>query len=270
MRQKRDLPEPPSPSAPSLAGIHEAHHSFARHGIKHGITWKDFHPRKDYLILFLAITLLIILSITRIPQPTGAAYYYDYGYGGGGFIGLGSFSDIYYSYGYIIDTVIFLIIFLGIGRGLFKKHFGEGGTSVYTGIGLFLAFALLLWEERTGIHLLEEFGGFVLVFFVIILTVGVYKWLKMAGASTPWSIALMIIGFLFILFFMKVSGTVVYRYIMDFLCTYMRPVCQFIEEIFTFSEQVNTWQGILLIGGIIVFALFMFRRIFRKAKQSTP
>ena len=78
----------------------------------------------------------------------------------------------------ILDAVLFLLLFLGVGKGVLKKHFGEGGTAVYTGLGLFFAFALLLWEERTGFYLLVELGPIAVLFAILIVIVWAYKMLK--------------------------------------------------------------------------------------------
>ena len=150
-------------------------------------------------ILMMVILLLVIafFGSLQYEKLTGNLVYRDtwYGYGGGGMGWFGgfSFSDIYARHGYIIDAGLFLLIFLGVGKGIFKKHFAEGGTAVYTGIGIFLAFALLLWEERSGIYLLEQFGSLVVVLFVLVLFVWVFQWMKSAGMSV---IPLLCIGYL--------------------------------------------------------------------------
>ena len=149
-------------------------------------------------ILFMMVLLLLIafFGTLQYEKLTGKLVYRDSGYGylgGSGLFGGFSFSDIYAQQGYLIDAALFLLIFLGAGKGIFKKHFAEGGTAVYTGIGIFLAFALLLWEERSGIYLLEQFGSFVVILFLLVLFAWVFQWMKSAGMS---SIPLICIGYL--------------------------------------------------------------------------
>ena len=166
---------------------------------------KWFH----FVGIFLA---LIIAAMISQGSLTGKAGYYDAGPGyygrgygpgffgfSGGFLGGLSFSEIYFQYGYIVDAFLFLLIFLGLGRGVFGKHFSEGAKPLYTGVGIFLALALLLWEERTGYYLLVEFGSFVLILFLMVLIVYAFKWMKSSGAAgfTAFAFAY-IIFFLFI------------------------------------------------------------------------
>lgn len=161
-RQHRQLPEPPRPSS----------------------------QRKEtplYLLLAVALFAFALLIDLHDTSPAGALVYrdagYGYGYGGGFFGGFGffQFGDLYHTYGYIIDAALFLLIFLGVGKGVFKKHFGEGGTPVYTGIGFFLAFALLLWEENHGVYLLEQFGPFVVVLFLAVFMLWALRWIQQSG-----------------------------------------------------------------------------------------
>jgi hypothetical protein len=141
------------------------------------------------LIVALAVFLLLFIGNARFTPDdvTGNLVYQAYGYGGGFGFGYGySFQDMYYTYGYLIDAVLFLVIFLSIGKIVFIKHFGQHAKPLYVGIGIFLAFALLLWEERNGIYLLEYAGpaGIVLLLMIIMLffirvlmALGMHAWL---------------------------------------------------------------------------------------------
>ncbi|MEK6839865.1 MAG: hypothetical protein AABX72_02915, partial [Nanoarchaeota archaeon] len=148
------------------------------------------------LVVVLLLLIIAFFGSLQYEQLTGKLVYRDSWYGGysgtGGWFGF-SFSDIYAQHGYIIDAALFLLIFLGVGKGLFTKHFAEGGTAVYVGIGIFLAFALLLWEERSGIYLLESFGPLVVVLFVLVLLAWAFRWMKQAGMN---AIPLICIGYL--------------------------------------------------------------------------
>ena len=178
-RVKYSLPEPPSPSM----------------GIKRETIW---------LIIVIALMIVTLIGSVDYDKVSGNLVYRDswYGYGGGsGFGGFGvgtRFSDVYSQYGYIIDTALFLLLFLGIGKGVLKKHFGEGGTSVYVGLGLFLAFALLLWEENTGFYLLQELGPLALILLILIIVVLAYRSLKNSDIGLWW---IPIISFGYLLYY---------------------------------------------------------------------
>ena len=157
------------------------------------------------VVVILAILLFLLLKTSM----TGKAWYRDYGssfggFGGFDFFGLEffSFSDLYGSYGYIIDAVIFLMIFLGLAQSVFKERFKES-RGLYVGMGLFLAFALLMWEERMGISILEQFGPAVFAIFVLLLIFVVYKWIRHETGINP----LIIISLLYVLLYFFVLKT---------------------------------------------------------------
>jgi len=133
--------------------------------------------------IFFVLIFVALAGMIKYNEITGQAYYRDYGgYGYGlglfdfGFINL---SDLYYQYGSLIDAVIFLLIFLGLGQSVLGEKFkGAGGKALYIGLGLFLTFALILFEEQTGFNLLYSFGPIVLFLFVAVIFVFGYKLLK--------------------------------------------------------------------------------------------
>jgi len=159
----------------------------------------------------VAVLVLVFLAGQINGGISGAVRYIDYGYGGGGygyggyggggFFGFGEFrwEELYYTYGNFIDAVLFLIIFLGVGKSVLTKHFGEGGNAVYIGVGIFSALALLIYEERTGTYLLLSFGPLVAVLIILLILVGVGLLLRMAGLG-GWIAA----GVSYVLFYMFV------------------------------------------------------------------
>ena len=163
----------------------------------------------NYHYLLIVLLVIGLASIFSSGTITGEAFYRDSGYGyggyGGGFFGFGgygfNFQDLYSQYGSFIDAILFLLIFLGVGKGIFKKHFGDGGTAAYTGIGLFLAFSLLLWEQRTGFYLLEQFGPLVLTLFIVIIFLWAFKLLNSTGLHLVPTICLVYLVFYFFLIF---------------------------------------------------------------------
>lgn len=225
--------------------------------------------------IHLAIFFLLVLAgifLLFADHPTGDVVYRNYGQspGGGGFGGFFSFQDLYYQYGYLFDTAIFLLIFLGLGKSIFTKRFGESGTSIYTGIGLFLAFALLLWEERTGIYLLESGGPFALIIFVVLILVGIFLALKSAGASTLWSVLLILLAFVFFLFFLKINSYGFYLDTINFFYMYIPPLGSLLEGLVDFfynmrEDGVPGWMYIPL-GLLVVPLLFLIKKIFTRRR----
>lgn len=178
------------------------------------------------------IVLAILLFLLLTSSMTGGVWYRDYGGGGFGFDFFGfeffNFTGLYQSYGYVIDAVIFLLIFLGLAQSVFRERFKES-RGLYVGVGLFLSFALLLWEEQTGISLLQAFGPMVFGFFVIVLAVVVVRWLSHELGWSPFaSGALVYLVLYWILFKTKNS-----RVILDWL--------------------VSIWPGFerFLVGGLL-------------------
>lgn len=214
-------------------------------------------------ILMMVILLLVIafFGSLQYEQLTGKLVYRDSWYGGysgygGGWFGF-SFSDIYAQHGYIIDAALFLLIFLGVGKGLFTKHFAEGGTAVYVGIGIFLAFALLLWEERSGVYLLEAFGPLVVVLFALVLLAWAFRWTKNAGMN---AIPILCIGYL-VFYWGLYGGT---------RSMYAQKIADFLASI-SLSEDLISFLGhvaLLVLVGYIVWWLWKGRHSNNQASSS--
>ena len=140
-------------------------------------------------IQWISVTL-ILLAIATVGfylQPdfgvTGALVYRDYSYGGyggglnsGDLFGYGGLSvtAFYEQYQLYIDSIIFLLIFLSVGKALFLNHFGSGGKTLYVAIGLALTLGVLLWEEQTGFSIIYNLGPVGVIALLLILFGGVY------------------------------------------------------------------------------------------------
>lgn len=140
----------------------------------------------------VTLVLLAIATVGFYLQPdfgvTGALVYRDYGYGGfgGGGSGGGVSSGDLFGYGGLtvtafyqqyqiyIDAIIFLLIFLSVGKALFLKHFGSGGKTLYVAVGLALTLGLLLWEEQTGFSIIYNLGPVGVIALLLILFGAVY------------------------------------------------------------------------------------------------
>jgi hypothetical protein len=99
--------------------------------------------------------------------------------------------DIYYQYANWIDFILFLMIFLGIGQVTIGKRFEGSGKIIFVAVGIVLALALLIWENRTGFYLLEEFGGIIFWVLIILLIIFVIK--KFSGTVGGLSVGIPIV-----------------------------------------------------------------------------
>ena len=165
----------------------------------------------DKYILVGALILLGLALFYVFNSYIGFLIYPREGFIGGSSAGLfPSFDDLvgfYYDYAQWIDFVLFLLIFLGLGKEVFKKQFKEGGKALYVGLGIFLALALVLWEVRTGTVLLELFGPIVLLFLALLVIFVMYKQIRghiSAGAIAAFAI---IYGIAYVLAFWILPAT---------------------------------------------------------------
>ncbi|MDD5253741.1 MAG: hypothetical protein PHG05_01380 [Candidatus Nanoarchaeia archaeon] len=138
---------------------------------------------KKRLLIFVslvAMVLLFLLSETIFgyvvyPSTTPAA-------SGGDIL------DIYYDYANWIDFILFLMIFLGIGQLTLGQKFTGPSKIVFVAVGIVLALALLIWENKTQFYLLEEFGG--IIFWILIILLIIYLIKKFSGSMGGFKIAI--------------------------------------------------------------------------------
>ncbi len=151
-------------------------------------------------IIILAILMFLLLK----SSITGRASYRDYGGYGGSWFGSFSdvfdflnFSDLYSQYGYIIDAIIFMLIFMAIAQNAFKEKFKESKPLVI-GLGLFLTLALLMYEEQNQVSLLLGFGPLGLIVILILLVYGFGELFQRVGLGkfSAWSL-----GYIFVYYF---------------------------------------------------------------------
>lgn len=218
--------------------------------------------KKRGLYVFLLILMCSLVS---------AAYFQDYGYDYGGSSSGGysggfysgfdfgdvfkfSFFEFYQNYGYIIDSVIFLLVFISIGKATLGERFKSGGQSLFIGLGIFLSVALLIWEERTGFYLLLEFGPVALAFFVIILIIWMFTFFHgmEVGGLYAAAFAYMIFFFVFGYFVDNPS----YQWVKDFLNTW-----SFTGIMMTIMHAVFVIAIVILLFGLVKLFLFTKRRI---------
>ena len=108
----------------------------------------------------LMVFLLFLLVI-----PIVSAQIYDYRIATG-YLGAFNFANIYDNYAVYIDSVIYLLIFLGLGRAVFgatarnEPEKEKAYRLIYIGLALALTIGMLLAESRIGFSLLEKLGPF--------------------------------------------------------------------------------------------------------------
>lgn len=140
--------------------------------------------KKDGRFIFLVILLLAGLAGVYFLHSYGGFVVYprqsfiERSYTGSYLPGISDLYQIYYDYAQWFDFFLFLAIFVGLGKVVFEKHFKEGGKAIYIGLGVFLALALVLWEVRSGVVLLELFGPLALVFMLVLFLFIFYKYLS--------------------------------------------------------------------------------------------
>lgn len=216
---------------------------------------KKEEPSRVIPWTYVTLVLLAVAFAGFFGQQTlsGATVYQDYGYGGyggyGGSYGLGDFlgyggysiAALYSQYHVFIDAILFLLIFLGLGKAFLLEHFKKGGTALYIAVGLALTLGLLLWEERTGFSIIYNLGPIS----IIALLVALYVWIKQATKSHLWATGLTLALLLLLInMFQEFS---------DFFF-FMQPVF----ETFRQNGALLFWGGIALV--IIIFFVRLTRR----------
>ncbi len=95
---------------------------------------------------------------------------------------------------FFIDTVIYLIIFLGVSTSALKQQF-EGKKAVPVVIGVVLALSLSMGAQRAGFRLLEQGIPFAAVAFFAFIGITLFRAFTSQHISASWSIlALWLIG----------------------------------------------------------------------------
>lgn len=101
--------------------------------------------------------LILLFSLLLVSSAFGAYRYYDYsygGFGGGDFSGMfGSFFDFLEDNQYVVDAVIFLIIFLIMAKKILAEKFADE-KALYVVIGIALTIGIMAYERRIGYSLI--------------------------------------------------------------------------------------------------------------------
>lgn len=229
------------------------------------------HPVIRTFVLGMVLLGILVALLLVGPRITGQVYYYDYGASGfgygPGYFG-GTFTTVYYQYGYIIDALVFLLIFLSVGKLVFTKHFGEHSKPLYVGVGLFLAFALLLWEERTGIYLLEFAGPFAALMIPIVVLGVIYVALRKSGVNFFFALFLTIIGVVALLYGLRLTALQTYYNVINFLYNFWYPLGATFDCLAGGPRSNCGIGSLIVIIGVGALAVFLVvRRIWAGPPQ---
>src|SRR3989338_8442910 len=180
-------------------------------------------------------------------------------YGYGGDFGFLNILDLYNQFPSWIDFGLFLAIFLGLGMSVFGEHFDtQVGKAVYTGLAIFLALALLIFEQRTGIHLITFFSSVGFAIIVLLISVFIFKWIHQASGS---SILGTTVGYVFFFIFASPllgcgSGASGFQFssassfitfdALSFIYSYVPFFCPLMYALFLFSIFVGAWGVVKL------------------------
>lgn len=119
----------------------------------------------------IGVYLVFLLCLVSV---VSAQYYYtDKGFSLGGI----DFLEIYNEYTYEIDFFIFLVIFLGLTKAVFKDRFKQQSNIISVGVSIALALAIVLWEKSTGKFILSY--GAVIVTILIIAVIFAVIWIAL-------------------------------------------------------------------------------------------
>lgn len=99
-------------------------------------------------------------------------------------------SQVYNTYGALIDFFIYVLIFVGLAQVTLGRRFpGTGGRAISIGAGLFLALGLVVAQEALGFSL-RSFGPFAAALVMALLGLMVYRFLHYAGMGITRAAAL--------------------------------------------------------------------------------
>lgn len=123
--------------------------------------------------------LLLVLFLALIPAVSAQFYYSPYILWPVGVLGNFNFANIYDNYAIYIDAIIFLLIFIGLGKTVFGLKEGRereepGYKLLYIGLALLMTISLLLLESKMRFTLLDLFGPWVSFILLLILTYAGY------------------------------------------------------------------------------------------------
>jgi hypothetical protein len=95
--------------------------------------------------------LILLFSLLLVSSVFGAYSYYDSslgGFGGGDFSGMFErFFDFLMDNQYVVDAVIFLIIFLIMAKRVFAERFADD-KALYIVVGIALTIGIMVYERR--------------------------------------------------------------------------------------------------------------------------
>ena len=153
----------------------------------------------------------------------------------------------YQLYSNWFDFFIYFTIFLAIGLSTVGREWGGSGKAVFVGLALLLSFGILLWEEQTGISLLESFVPWLPIFIILGISTLIYLFVNATAKKRLFATGLSILTFygLFNYYLGGCYGYGVFGY--DFAYVFGGFVCWL------------SFYG-LFIAGMVITAIGLFTR----------
>lgn len=172
-----------------------------------------------------------------------------------GYLNFASFYDIYSMY---IDALIFLLIFLGLGKVVFGvsaegTERERGYKLMYIGLALLMTISLLVLESRMGFSILELLGpwtSLILLGFLIVATVGMVS----AFTSNKWAIT----GFSLISALVLFDSFSSYFSLLKFFSGFLRSLFE------------AGWHRLLYLAALLFLVIWVMKSFKKTGEAEVP
>jgi len=145
--------------------------------------------RKTFFVLLISLFVFSALAIAVSAQGVFDALLSPFG----------RFDEVYTKFSFFIDTVIYLIIFLGLAKFALGKRFGKEGRAVVVGVGIVLALSLSLFSARAGFNI-ASFGPVAAIILMALMGYSVWVGIKSLEIEGVDNLTLAAIAYLLVYF----------------------------------------------------------------------
>jgi hypothetical protein len=160
--------------------------------------------KKTFFIFLVSLLVFSGLATAVLAQQEGGVF--------DALLGpFGRLDQVYGKFSFFIDTVIYLIIFLGLSKFVLGKRFGKEGRAVTVGVGVVLALSLALFEARTGFNI-ASFGPVAALILLALMGYSVWVGIKSLEIEGVDNLTMSAIAYLLVYFgiLMAVPGAAVW------------------------------------------------------------
>ncbi len=145
--------------------------------------------RKTFFILLISLFVFSALAIAVNAQGVFDALLTPFG----------RIDEVYTKFSFFIDTMIYLIIFLGLSKFALGKRFGKEGRAVVVGVGIVLALSLSLFSARSGFNI-ASFGPVAAIILLALMGYSVWVGIKSLEIEGVDNLTLAAIAYLLVYF----------------------------------------------------------------------